>query len=237
MDLEAEHDGEADLAAHSGADEAGWEDAHLVPQPKDLKYPTVFAVSFPRKPLFPGIMHPVGVSDEALIESLKQIKDQGHPYIGVFLSKDPDQTELQVLQNVDDAYATGTLAHIYNVATMPGGTSMIVLQGKRRINLNDEVPSSFLGEPVEGAKEESVAAEAEPAEDQVEEDGVGGSGTKSASKPRELMRVAIDHLGKRRTSHVLANRRRAARTCLFSHHSRYPIASRRAPLSPSLRGQ
>ena len=80
------------------------------PKPSNL-----LAVPIQRRPLFPGFMAPLVVTDEALVEAMIAVKKTSSPFVGVFLVKDA-AVDLTVdrfsLTSVDQIYSTGTLAHI-----------------------------------------------------------------------------------------------------------------------------
>ena len=80
------------------------------PKPSNL-----LAVPIQRRPLFPGFMAPLVVTDEALVEAMIAIKRTSSPFVGVFLVKDA-AVDLTVdrfsLTSMDQIHTTGTLAHI-----------------------------------------------------------------------------------------------------------------------------
>ena len=54
------------------------------------KPPHLLAVPIQRRPLFPGFMAPLVITDEALIEAMVALKKTPSPFVGVFLLKDPN---------------------------------------------------------------------------------------------------------------------------------------------------
>jgi hypothetical protein len=52
------------------------------------KPPNLLAVPIQRRPLFPGFMAPLVVTDEALVEAMIALKKTPSPFVGVFLVKD-----------------------------------------------------------------------------------------------------------------------------------------------------
>lgn len=60
---------------------------------KAPKYRQVVVVPIPDRPLFPGTLYPVVLTDETLISALKGLKAKGIPYCGVFLKTDIDVEE------------------------------------------------------------------------------------------------------------------------------------------------
>jgi len=53
------------------------------------KPPHLLAVPIQRRPLFPGFMAPLVITDEALVDALVALKKTAAPFVGVFLLKDP----------------------------------------------------------------------------------------------------------------------------------------------------
>ncbi|MDR2385421.1 MAG: endopeptidase La [Tannerella sp.] len=77
--------------------------------------------------LFPGVAMPV-IAGRA--KSRKLIKDaiKKKSLISVYCQKDPDIDEPEI----DDLYATGTIAEIMRVLEMPDGSTTVILQGRKR---------------------------------------------------------------------------------------------------------
>ena len=50
-------------------------------------HPQVLAVPLPRRPLMPGIIMPVKVTDEKLIAELEDMRNRGQAYVGAFLQR------------------------------------------------------------------------------------------------------------------------------------------------------
>lgn len=50
----------------------------------------VIALPLRRRPLFPGFILPLTVSDEKLMDTLIKLKKSAHPYVGVFMVKQPE---------------------------------------------------------------------------------------------------------------------------------------------------
>lgn len=82
--------------------------------------------------LFPGVAMPVIVGRP---KSMRLIKEAVHKksLIGVVCQKEMD-TEDPVLE---DLYTTGVIADIVRVLEMPDGSTTIILQGKKRFELNE----------------------------------------------------------------------------------------------------
>ncbi len=84
--------------------------------------------------LFPGVVMPITVGRDA---ALKLVKDAyaGDRLIGVVAQRDPDVDE----PGPDDLYRHGTVASILKLIKMPDGSKSIVIQGKRRFEVQEFV--------------------------------------------------------------------------------------------------
>lgn len=82
--------------------------------------------------LFPGVVMPVIIGRP---KSMRLIKEAVHKksLIGVVCQKEMD-TEDPVLE---DLYTTGVIADIVRVLEMPDGSTTVILQGKKRFELNE----------------------------------------------------------------------------------------------------
>ncbi|MES2616988.1 MAG: endopeptidase La [Bacteroidota bacterium] len=86
--------------------------------------------------LFPGVVFPITVGRD---KSIKLIKDanKGDKIIGVFSQINPS-TEEPIIK---DLYKIGTMAQIIKILRMPDGNTTVIIQGKRKIELGDEISS------------------------------------------------------------------------------------------------
>ena len=87
--------------------------------------------------LLPGVAIPVVVGREKFMKLVRACADD-HQLIGAFCQKDVAVEEPQQ----DDLFEIGTVAEIMRVLDMPDGTTTIILQGKKRIKLNEIVEES-----------------------------------------------------------------------------------------------
>ena len=87
--------------------------------------------------LLPGVAIPVVVGREKSMNLVRACADD-HQLIGAFCQKDVAVEEPQQ----DDLFEIGTVAEIMRVLDMPDGTTTIILQGKKRIKLNEIVEES-----------------------------------------------------------------------------------------------
>ena len=84
--------------------------------------------------LFPGVAIPVVVGREKSMKLVRYCVDN-HELIGAFCQKDVSVEE----PKQEDLYEVGVIAEIMRVLDMPDGTTTIILQGKKRISLDEIV--------------------------------------------------------------------------------------------------
>jgi ATP-dependent Lon protease len=108
--------------------------------------------------LFPGVVIPITAGRD---KSIKLIKDtnNGNKTIGVVSQKDESKED----PSIDDINTTGTVARILRVLKMPDGNTTVVIQGKKRFEVNEIITK----EPYLTAKVKSVK-EAKPAKENEE---------------------------------------------------------------------
>ena len=84
--------------------------------------------------LFPGVVIPITLGRD---KSIKLIQDayKGNKIIGVVSQKDSSEEE----PNYDDLFKIGTVAQIVRMLKMPDGSSTIIIQGKKRLQLVQEL--------------------------------------------------------------------------------------------------
>lgn len=82
--------------------------------------------------LYPGVIFPITVGRD---KSIKLIKDANKrdKIIAVVAQKNPDVED----PTTDDLYSVGTLAQIIRLMRMPDGSSTVILQGKRKIKIQE----------------------------------------------------------------------------------------------------
>ena len=86
--------------------------------------------------LFPGVIFPISVGRDKSIKLVKEAY-KGSKKIGVFSQR---VTEIED-PTFKDIHNIGTLAHIIKMLRMPDGNITLIIQGKRRIELVEEVQS------------------------------------------------------------------------------------------------
>lgn len=100
--------------------------------------------------LFPGVVIPITVGRDKSIQLIKDA-NKGDKVIGVVAQRDQSVEDPSVL----DVYALGTVAQILRVLTMPDGNTTIIIQGKKRF----EIEEVLTEEPYIKAKIKNVVEE------------------------------------------------------------------------------
>lgn len=87
--------------------------------------------------LFPGVVVPITVGRDKSIQLIKETYNSGNKSIAVVAQKDVKIEE----PDFDDLHKIGTQAYILKLLTMPDGSTTAIIQGKRRIQINELVSS------------------------------------------------------------------------------------------------
>lgn len=85
--------------------------------------------------LFPGVVIPITVGRDKSIQLLKEVYKQKNRFVGVIAQKKSDIED----PGYEDIYHVGTVATILRMIKMPDGSTMTLIQGKRRFTLNNIV--------------------------------------------------------------------------------------------------
>jgi len=87
--------------------------------------------------LFPGVILPISVGRK---QSMKLIRDiyKKSKILGTVAQKNSDNNS----PGFSDLYSVGTVAQILRILEMPDGTTSVIIQGKRRIQLEEKVSES-----------------------------------------------------------------------------------------------
>ena len=121
------------------------DDADLIPllsnEEEDLmsqeKVPDVLPIlSLRNTVLFPGVVIPITVGRDKSINLIKDA-NKGDKIIGVVSQKD-DKIEDPVFEDLN---IIGTVAHVLKMLRMPDGNTTVIIQGKRRFQLVEQVQS------------------------------------------------------------------------------------------------
>jgi ATP-dependent Lon protease len=106
--------------------------------------------------LFPGVVLPITVGRDASLQLVREAFEEEEP-IGVIAQKDAEIDK----PDPEDLYSVGTVAEILKLIKMPDGSRSIVIQGKRRIEVDEYTQS----EPYFRAKVHALETNLEPGDD------------------------------------------------------------------------
>ena len=84
--------------------------------------------------LFPGVVIPITAGRDQSIKLIKEA-NKGDKTIGVVAQKNEGTED----PGIDDIYKIGTVARILKILKMPDGNTMVVLQGKKRFEIEEIV--------------------------------------------------------------------------------------------------
>ncbi len=80
--------------------------------------------------LFPGVVIPITVGRDKSIQLIKEA-NKGDKVVGVVAQKDQEVEDPSIV----DVFSLGTVAQILRVLTMPDGNTTIIIQGKKRFEI------------------------------------------------------------------------------------------------------
>ena len=84
--------------------------------------------------LFPGVIIPITVGRQKSIKLVKKAY-KGDRLIGVIAQKNSNDED----PSIEDIYKTGTVAKIVKMLVLPDGNTTIIIQGKKRFELNEVI--------------------------------------------------------------------------------------------------
>jgi len=87
--------------------------------------------------LFPGVVIPITVGRDKSIKLIQEA-NKGNKIIGVVSQKDQEDETPEF----KDLHKTGTVAQIVRLLKMPDGSSTVIIQGKRRFQMINEISSN-----------------------------------------------------------------------------------------------
>ncbi|XP_065836986.1 lon protease homolog, mitochondrial-like isoform X2 [Oscarella lobularis] len=96
-------------------------------------FPNVPVLAIPKNPVFPRFMKVVEVTDKKLMKLIRLKCRVGHPYLGVFLTKN-DSHENEVVNDLSEIYDVGVFSHITELHDS-NDKMRLVLMGFRRIQI------------------------------------------------------------------------------------------------------
>ena len=82
--------------------------------------------------LYPGVIIPITVGRDKSIKLIKEANKKDKSIV-VVAQKNPEVED----PTSDDLYKIGTLAHIIRLMRMPDGSSTVIIQGKRRVQIHE----------------------------------------------------------------------------------------------------
>ena len=85
----------------------------MTPRPVRLHSEMVIpAIPLPVRPLLPGFMQNLTISDRATIQKLREVQASSDRYVGLFLRKEKSSNDLadnpDVIRSLSDVYSVGT---------------------------------------------------------------------------------------------------------------------------------
>lgn len=102
--------------------------------------------------LFPGVVIPITVGRDKSIKLIKEA-NKGSKIIGVVSQRNQEEEN----PSFQDLHEIGTVAQIIRTLKMPDGSSTVIIQGKRRFKMVEEVQAEpFLRARIELQKEPSI---------------------------------------------------------------------------------
>ncbi|NHE58598.1 endopeptidase La [Cyclobacterium plantarum] len=102
---------------------------------KDENFPKEIPILSVRNTvLFPGVVIPITVGRQRSIKLVKKAQ-KGDKLIGVCAQKNPNMED----PSWEDIYNVGTLAKIIKMIVLPDGNTTIIIQGKKRFRIENEI--------------------------------------------------------------------------------------------------
>ncbi|RKF75773.1 Lon protease-like protein, mitochondrial [Golovinomyces cichoracearum] len=123
-------------------------------------YPQVLAIPLSKRPLFPGFYKPVTIRNKHVIAAMQDLLKRGQPYIGAFVFKD-ENSEGDIIENIDDVYETGVFAQITGAYTNngEGGGVTAIFYPHRRVKITSLATPDVNQSSAEGKKAEDTSSE------------------------------------------------------------------------------
>ncbi len=106
--------------------------------------------------LFPGVVMPVSVGREKSLKLIREVY-RNKEFLGVVTQRKPEIEE----PTLTDMFTVGTAARIMKILEMPDGSTTVILQGRRRIELED----ILFDEPYHVGKVHTIKEEKPPVND------------------------------------------------------------------------
>jgi len=107
------------------------------------RHPTILALPLDRKPLFPGLLHPIQITDRKVYQALVRARASGNPYIGLFLRKYDvaardfvDVLPSEQIASMSEVHEIGTFAQILQMENF--GPAMLASSDSHPIEESNE---------------------------------------------------------------------------------------------------
>ncbi|RKF59704.1 Lon protease-like protein, mitochondrial [Erysiphe neolycopersici] len=129
------------------------------PTPPEI-YPQVLAIPLSKRPLFPGFYKPVTIRNKHVIAAIQDLLKRGQPYIGAFVFKD-ENSEGDIIENIDDVYDTGIFAQITGAYTNngEGGGVTAIFYPHRRVKITSLMTPDGHSSSIDLKKVEDLASD------------------------------------------------------------------------------
>lgn len=105
------------------------------------EYPHVLVVPTPRRPLFPGVVLPMTITNPELSKALIALKESGQPYVGVFLRKalglDDNSKDTELITDMNQVHQVGSFARIDNILRFDNSSTQVLMVAHRRIGIDE----------------------------------------------------------------------------------------------------
>ena len=162
---------EFDIFGFSGCFEENADFIPLIADEEEENRPAELPEVLPVLPLkntvvFPGVILPISVGRERSLKLVRDVYATKNRFVAAVAQKEPDKDD----PAFDELYEVGTVAYILRMLEMPDGSTTIIIQGKKRIQLTGQVDS----DPYFTAHIQQLP-ELKPANDKKEFDAVVGS--------------------------------------------------------------
>ncbi|XP_022106204.1 lon protease homolog, mitochondrial-like [Acanthaster planci] len=133
-----------------------------------MTVPEVFTplpvIAVQRNPVFPKFIKIVEISNKPLMELIRRKVRLAQPYAGLFLRKDDQEPDSEVVDSLDNIYNLGTFVQIHELQDLGDRLRMIVM-GHRRIKLTSVLDNADIFADKQSQKGEEVISESEGSED------------------------------------------------------------------------
>jgi len=101
--------------------------------PDARAHPTVLAVPVSRRPLLPGLVMPVRISDEPIVSAIEDLRSHGQPYVGAFLLRNSESQQSHYSSMLQHEHSdSASAADVPGSANRPDATTPAALSTLRQ---------------------------------------------------------------------------------------------------------